>query len=322
MIRLGLASLGALLMAGAACSKKPEPKVAPPVVHKPESHPQRPSGSVVVVEPQTMVLKQVLVEVSESKSPYELESKDLAKRLGARLLASGWLAAQESQVPDDHLAQRVEAMLNISYDITLAAGDQKGRVVVALEATLEFIDNSNELRPRVALLVEDTLKGSSEADVSSELNLLCQAALETAAASLVARERLRRSSHEELLSHLSVGSEDVGMKIWALRLAADRRLNEALPAGVAALSTDNEDVQAAAIALLVELGDTRAVAALSKGIDFKDYEQLRVVIEAVSAIGGEEATEFLEFVASGHPDDDMRARAKDRIPTGTDGLVR
>jgi HEAT repeat protein len=124
---------------------------------------------------------------------------------------------------------------------------------------------------------------------------------------------LRVASNAELLSQLLVTDAEVGLKIWALQLAADRSLREAVPAGIAALSDRDEDVQAAAVALLVELGDERAISALSKGIDFKDHQQLRVVMEAVSAIGGEDAVEFLEYVASGHPDEDMRARAKESI---------
>ena len=40
---------------------------------------------------------------------------------------------------------------------------------------------------------------------------------------------------------------------------------------------------------------------------------MRLVIEAVSAIGGDEAAEFLEYVATGHSDSDLRSRAREGL---------
>ena len=306
----------ALLAAGASCSQKagpqtegkPEAKSAPAKVAQPARAP-----SAALVLPQTMVLRQVLLEKSDPAKTYGLDSQVLAKRLGAKLVSSGWVAARDSEVADGHLARRVEAILNVSYDVTLPSATETGAVVVAIEATLEFIDDRSELQPRVALIVEQALPSSSGAEISNQLNAVAQNALDSVAESLVARERLRRASHEQLLSVLSMGVRDVGVTIWALELAADRALREAVPAAMEALSHEDEHVRAAAITALVSLGDPRAVSALSKDVDFKDYEQLRVVMEAVSAIGGEDAIEFLEYVASGHPDDDLRERAKESI---------
>jgi hypothetical protein len=44
-----------------------------------------------------------------------------------------------------------------------------------------------------------------------------------------------------------------------------------------------------------------------------DRLHLFAVIEAVSTLGGEEAVDFLEFVASGHPDGKVRDRAKEGL---------
>ncbi len=318
MIRATALAL-ALFSMSSGCKKKKEsePKASTAVEAQRIDAAVKARGEAFVVEPQTMVLRQVLVEVDDPEKAYALDSKTLAKFLGAKLLASGWLAAREAQVPKSHRARRVEAILKLRYDVTLASEESEASVVVAIEGRLGFIEDNGELHPRVALIMEKKLPemaiAAGDDGVAAELELLSLAALDAVGDSLLARERLRRSSHEELLSHLSTGSDDVGLKIWGLQLAAERALTEALPAGIAALSHDDEDVQAAAIAMLVSLRDPRAVSALSKDIDFKDYEALRVVMEAVSAIGGEDATEFLEFVASGHPDEGIRARAKENL---------
>ncbi len=305
-----VALVSALLLCGACKKKAEQTKEAPTQVQGTES---AEGTGVVVIEAQTMVLRQVLVEVSDPATAYPIDRRLLAKRLGRSLLASRWLVAREGDVPDGHRPRRVEAMLNLSYDVTPPQGGSEGELVVALEVTLEFIENRSELKPRVALIVQDALIGTSEEEISMELAALAQAALDSVSESLVERERLRRASHEELLSQLSVGTDDAGLKIWGLQLAEDRSLREAVPAGIEALSHSDEHVRAAAITMLVSLKDPRAVSALSKDIDFKDYENLRVVLEAVSAIGGEDAIEFLEFVASGHPEEDIRARAKENM---------
>jgi hypothetical protein len=311
MSRRSASALLALLLAGTSCGKKAEKKAEAPPAPIDAAARGFPAPSVVV--PQTMVLRQVLLETNDPTKAYDLDSERLAKRLGASLVTSGWVAARDSEVPDDHQARRVEALLNVSYDVTLPSADTTGTLVVAIEAILEFIDERGALQPRVALIVEQGLTVSGDAEVSTELNRLAQAALESVAESLVARERLRRAPHEELLSVLSVGSEEVSTKIWALQLAADRGLREAVPAGMKALAHEDPEVRAAAISALVSLGDPRAVSALSKDVDFKDYEELRVIMEAVSAIGGSDAVEFLEYVATGHPDDDIRDRAKENV---------
>lgn len=301
-----------LLLAGASCSQKKQEKRADPPAPVINASLAR-AKQATIVFPQTMVLRQVLLETGDPAKAYALHTQELAKGLGVTLVTSGWVAAREREVPDDHMARPVEAMLNVSYDVTLPSKNATGMVVVAIEAALEFVNNRSELQPRVALIVEKALTSSDEHDIARELNWVARSALDSAAESLVARERLRRAPHEELLSVLSMGELDVGMEIWALQLAADRFLLEAVPAAMKALAYPDDDVRAAAISALVSLGDPRAVSALSRDIDFKDHQELRVIMEAVSAIGGDDAIEFLEYVASGHPDDDLRARAKESI---------
>jgi uncharacterized protein YheU (UPF0270 family) len=307
------AALVVALLFCAACKKKADPAKEVPKPLQVFDAASAAQQGAAVIESETMVLRQVLVQVSDPAKAYSIDTRKLAKRLGASLLASRWLVARESEVPEGSRPRRVEAMINLSYDVTPREGTSEGEIVVALEVTLEFIDDRDALQPRVALIVQDTLLGSSEEEIAVELDALAQAGLDSVAESLILRERLRRASHEELLSQLSVGSDDPGLKIWGLQLAEDRSLREAVPAGIEALSHDDEHVRAAAIAMLVSLKDPRAITALSKDIDFKDHEDLRMVIEAVSAIGGEDAIEFLEFVASGHPEDDIRARAKESV---------
>ena len=303
LVRLCVATL---LLSG--CSQKSAPKAeekAPPAI---DAAARR--GAVLMV-PQLMVLRQVLLESNDSHDKPLLDDAALAARFGGRLVRSGWLAARDSEVPEGQLPRRVEAIIQINYDISPASSTGPGTLVVATEATLEFIDARSDLCPRAGLIVEQGL--STGADHKALLQTMVENSLDSVAETLAARERLRRAPHEELLSVLSVGAKEAGLKIWALQLAADRGLGEAVPSAIEALSSSDKNVRAAATSALVSLGDERAVPALTDNVDFKDYEQLRVIMEAVSAIGGDDASEFLEFVAGGHPSDDIKERARESI---------
>ena len=64
------------------------------------------------------------------------------------------------------------------------------------------------------------------------------------------------------------------------------------------------------IGALAELGDPRAVHPLAELASFAEWEQLPKIIDAVSKIGGDEATAYLELVASGHQSPIIRDMAK------------
>ncbi|MCP4446884.1 MAG: HEAT repeat domain-containing protein [Myxococcales bacterium] len=172
-------------------------------------------------------------------------------------------------------------------------------LILAAEAHLEFIDSREEGAPAAAVLIEAAVPADDGGDApTTELANRAMAdmvedAVAALADSLVARERLRRAPHAELLSALLAGLKEPSMRTWALQLATERGLKEAVPAAIAALEAEDEVLRSVAVAVLVELGDMSTVPALIAGADFDDYEELRVLIEAVSAIGGWRSNEIL-----------------------------
>jgi HEAT repeat protein len=66
------------------------------------------------------------------------------------------------------------------------------------------------------------------------------------------------------------------------------------------LGSDDELVRDGAIGALVALRDQRAIKPLTELASFSDVDMMRRVIDAVGAIGGEDARSYLELVAAGH----------------------
>jgi len=266
-----------------------------------------------------LVLERVLVDNDASGGVLLLSPKDMAKKLGSKITTSGFVAARAGDVPDDRVPRVVEARLSVTYDWAPRLDKPEGALVVAAQASLTFVEHSEERPLQVALTMQDVVAHDKRADPSlnkraqMHLERLVDRAIAAMADSLVARERLREAPHEELISALAIGLHEPTMRIWALQLAADRGLREAVPFAIKDMDAKSEKLRDAAFAALVELKDPTSVAALVRGINFGDYEKLRVAMEAVSAIGGEDAEEFLQFVATGHSDPDIVRTAKEHL---------
>ena len=82
------------------------------------------------------------------------------------------------------------------------------------------------------------------------------------------------------------------------------------------LEHPEESVRDAALGALVELKDRRAVAVLASQRSMRDRREMRKILDAIATLGGNEASEYLSFVAEGHDDPEIRelaAAAKARM---------
>jgi hypothetical protein len=133
-------------------------------------------------------------------------------------------------------------------------------------------------------------------------------AVEDVARSLGARVRLGEGPAEALVAALDGADGD--LRDEAMRLAGERRERRAVPSLLKLLAAEDTAVRDRAIGTLAAIGDPRAVRPLTEVARFRDVAELPKVLDALGAIGGEEARAYLEFVASGHDSEEMRALAK------------
>jgi len=73
--------------------------------------------------------------------------------------------------------------------------------------------------------------------------------------------------------------------------------------------TMKRPVRDAALGALVELRDPRAVPALTKTKSMRDRREMRKIVDALAALGGQEAADYLSFVADAHEDEEIRNMA-------------
>jgi HEAT repeat protein len=131
------------------------------------------------------------------------------------------------------------------------------------------------------------------------------------ASGYLARQKLWSGSADDVRSALAVETGD--LRIEAIRAVAQRHLTSEVPALLKLLSDDDETVRDAALGALVELHDRRAVTEIAKQKSMRDRREMRKILDAIAMLGGQEASEYLAFVADTHEDEEIRQMAKQAL---------
>ncbi len=266
--------------------------------------------------PETAVLAGVEIKVIEPDQPRPINGESLSARLRALLTSSGAFVPEGGTVPAGRVAVPAEVEVTVRYDVVQPPGVAKGKpgkraAMVSVQAAVDWKADGGRPQPRENVLVERPLDRRDEARLDELVTRLVAEALEVAGRGLAAQEMLRQADDGAVLAALR--SDDPDVVLWALDLSAARRLAPAFDRAVALLEASDPGVRGAALRFLVALRDPRAVEPLARRANFADPATMRQLVEAVSAIGGPDAIEFLEMVAGGHDDQDMRERAREGL---------
>jgi HEAT repeats len=122
-----------------------------------------------------------------------------------------------------------------------------------------------------------------------------------------ARERLRTASVPAI--HVALRGDGGELQEQAIRIAGERKLRDEVPVLLELLDNPNESVRDAALGALIQIGDRRAVTTLAKSRSLHDRREMRKILDAIATLGGDEAHDYLSFVAASHDDEEIRALA-------------
>jgi hypothetical protein len=286
---------------GAVAGEAPVDEVAATADHAPER--------------ERIVLSSIAIQTVDPDPAREIYPELLAQALGRQLSESAWYVPHTEPVPDGFFGRRGRVELLISYDV-VGGGRGEGKataaVVTAIEAELVWEDEAaGGLALRDNVLLERPLSPADRANLDGLVATQVADAVGAVGRALIEKARIRAGTAAEVIAALA--GTDPELALWALDVVAARQLHEAFDAAVALLGSEARPLRDGAVSALVALGDRRAVDPLANSAEFGDHEQMRVVIEAISALGGEDAREYLEFVASGHPEEDLRQRAAEGL---------
>jgi len=185
-------------------------------------------------------------------------------------------------------------------------GDAKPQRVVLASARAAAPDSLDAPALQASTVVPFRSLGGAEADRSAVKDVL-----DGVLDDLLYQAELTVAPPQRLAAALA--EKDPTRLAAAVEIAAVRRTREAVPALLRLLHHEDERVADRAIGALVAIGDRRAVKPLTRLADFKDTARMAKLLDAIGSLGGPEAKEYLEFVASGHDDADIRNLASEAL---------
>jgi len=295
------------LMAGGGCRSRRPPAPPPP-----------------------LWLGTVLIQAAPSadRSSPAADGAAIAGRLRSVLLDSGLVVAPKPAASDAGASGSPPA----NDDRAPASGAGTLRVVGLVATEIVEVDRKGLCRAGVSMKVDtrpSDAPGALEEDLSAtgeerfeitaaggpDRAALAQRVAERTAvdllSGLLARARLRRATPAEIHAAIVGDGGASPIREEAIRLAGSRGLTAEAPALLPLLDDPEESIRDAALGALIALRDQRAVSQLARHRSLRDRREMTKILEAISQIGGEEAEQYLSFVADAHEDADIRQQARE-----------
>lgn len=249
-----------------------------------------------------------------------IDGQAVADRIRATLTASGLVVAPRADASAPAQADPAGGTLRITGVVAAEVIEVERKGLCRAGVSLKI-----DTRPSEAPgAIDEDLSATGEERFDTarvgDRNELAQRLTERTAidlvAGLIARARLQTASPAEI--HAAIASPDAGVSLReeAIRMAGKRRLTGEAATLLGLLDDSEEPIRDAALGALIAFRDQRAVSQLARNRSFRDKREMAKILEAISLIGGEEARQYLSFVADGHEDADIRQQAgeaRDRL---------
>jgi hypothetical protein len=256
-------------------------------------------------DPPPLRLGEVTVHVEGGDAP--VDETALAARLRDQFQASGLVAA-----PGDAGAAAATVRVAGRLATELVEAGDKGlcRAVVSLTIATRPSDAPGALNEEISAGGEERFDATPSADRRAIAARLAERTTTDLLAAFLKRARLRTAGRDELHAALAADA-GTALREEAIRQVGLRHLHEEAPRLLTLLDDPDEGTRDAALGALIALGDKRAVAKLTRDRSLRDRHEMLKILDAISLIGGDEANEYLAFVADSHDDPDIRQAARE-----------
>ena len=268
--------------------------------HRSASVPSRPRPRLGVVEIH-----------DESANPHEsgeIDVSALAGTLRSALEASGLVQVNtgDAGVPESAVV-RVVGRVAVEF----VEVDKKGivRAAVNLRLSTRPSDAAGALGDDLAAGGEQAYQPGPGVDRRQLGQSLADRTARDLLAGFIARARLATAPPNEI--HAAIAGGTGAMREEAIRVAGTRGMRDEGSTLLPLLQDDDESMRDAALGALIALRDRRAVGALTASRSLRDRHEMRKILEAIAILGGDEARDYLSFVAETHDDEEIRRLASD-----------
>jgi hypothetical protein len=234
----------------------------------------------------------------------------LEPALRTRLLATGLFAAPDAGVAADPTAATAAARLKVGLESVEVPGKGEARAQVSLQVESRPSDAPGALAFDLEGAGAKPYQTGARAPKVDRQEVFRTLVLRLAGDLLdgyVVRRRLQEGPPSAV--HAALMADGGELRQEAIRAVGERKLREEAPELLKLLSDPDEPTRDAALGALIALGDRRAVTELTRTRSLRDRREMRKIIEAIAMLGGDEADDYLSFVAATHDDDEIRAEA-------------
>jgi hypothetical protein len=236
----------------------------------------------------------------------QLDVRALEGRARTTLAKSGLFAA----AGDGGVAPAARVRVQVALEDVSAGEKAAARAVLRLRVDVRPSDAvPRRWHEDVEAGAEVPYSPAAKPDVAALFQKLVGRALDDLLRAYVGRLKLWAGDPAALAGALNADGGE--LRIEAIHAIAERKMAGEAPALLKLLEDQDEVVRDAALGALVELHDRRAVAVLAQQRSMRDRREMRKILDAIALLGGDEAADYLGFVADGHEDPEIRALAAD-----------
>ena len=254
------------------------------------------------------------VEVrDESREPSEsgrLDVDAIAAALRTSLQASGLVRAPS---PSDAGSGPDVAVVRVvaSVGVEVVEAEKKGlvRAGVNLQLATRPAEAPGAINEALSAGGEQIYEVGPRVERGRLAQRLAERTASDLLAGFIARAKLATAPPPEV--HAAIVADGGTLREEAIRVAGARQLRDEAPTLLHLLQDDEESVRDAALGALIAMRDRRAVTELTRNRSLRDRREMRKILEAIAILGGDEAREYLSFVAETHDDEEIRRLAAD-----------
>jgi hypothetical protein len=293
--------LGAVALAGALATPACHRKAAPTVAAAP-----RPTLGAITIE------NLALPRAGDDRIDAEAIERDVRQAL----MESGIFAAAAAGTDAGAAGPTARARVAFSAEsVELGSkGEARAQVRVRVDTrpagvpgAVAFDIGGQGLEPYTVPPRKARTAAEAEAQQLPSLTALVTRTARDLIEGVAARHRLQEGSPAAV--HAALVGDAGELREEAIRVIGERQLRDEVPTLLKLLGDDDESVRDAALGALIAMRDRRAVRELTQSRSLRDRREMRKIIEAISILGGQEADEYLSFVAATHDDDEIRGEA-------------
>lgn len=214
------------------------------------------------------------------------------------------------------------ALATVRIGLVMESVKADGKAAARAMVRLQITTRPEGVAP--ARYAEDTRANAEmlyqpDGDAKAVYQRLAEQTITDLLATYVGRQKLWTADRAALHASLQTPGE---LRVEAIRVVAVRKLVDEVPTLLTLLADEDETVRDAALGALVTLRDQRAVPALTKTRNMRDTREMGKIIEALAVLGGQEALDYLAFVAETHENEEIRQLAADALQRARDQAAR